>query len=77
MSNRIENLFSPRKINIFETQINYLKKENDNIKNKIRVLKENNILNIKKIENLKNKKKYSAKIKSYKEEIKKFRNKKQ
>ncbi len=76
MSNRIENLFSPRKINIFETQINYLKKENDNIKNKIRVLKENNILNIKKIENLKNKKKYLAKIKSYIEEIKSLGSKK-
>ena len=76
MSNRIENLFSPRKINIFETQINYLKKENDNIKNKIRVLKENNILNIKKIENLKNKRKYSAKIKSYTEEIKSLGSKK-
>ena len=76
MSNRIENLFSPRKINIFETQINYLKKENDNIKNKIRVLKENNILNIKKIENLKNKRKYSAKIKSYTEQIKSLGSKK-
>ena len=35
MSNRIENLFSPRKINTFENQINYLKKENHNINSKI------------------------------------------
>ena len=76
MSNRVENLFSPRKINIFETQINYLKKENYNINCKIRILKENNILNIKKIENLKNKKKYSEKIKSFTEEIKSLESKK-
>ena len=76
MSNRIENLFSPRKINTFETQINYLKKENHNINSKIRVLKEKNILNVKKIENLKDKKKYSAKIKSYIEEIKSLGSKK-
>jgi len=76
MSNRVENLFSPRKINIFETQINYLKKENYNINCKIRILKENNILNIKKIENLKNKKKYSEKIKSFIEEIKSLESKK-
>ena len=76
MSNRIENLFSPRKINTFETQINYLKKENHNINSKIRVLKEKNILNVKKIENLKDKKKYSAKIKSYIEEIKNLGSKK-
>ena len=57
MSKRIEHLFSPRKINTFETQINYLKKENHNINNKIRVLKEKNILNFKKNRKFKRQKK--------------------
>ena len=76
MSERIENLLSPEKINSFEGEIDYLRKENSDINSKIKILKDNNLENAKKIEGLKDNKKFSDKIKSYSDEIKSLGNKK-
>ena len=76
MSDRVEHLLTPEKINSFESEIDVLRKENLEMNSKIKVLKENNIENGKKIENLKDTKKYSQKIKSYTEEIKSLGSKK-
>ncbi len=76
MSDRVEHLLTPEKINSFESEIDALRKENLDMNSKIKVLKDNNIENGKKIENLKDTKKYSQKIKSYTEEIKSLGSKK-
>ena len=76
MSDRVEHLLTPEKINSFESEIDVLRKENLEMNSKIKVLKDNNIENGKKIENLKDTKKYSQKIKSYTEEIKSLGSKK-
>ena len=76
MSDRVEHLLTPEKINSFESEIDVLRKENLEMNSKIKVLKDNNIENGKKIENLKDTKKYSEKIKSYTEEIKSLGSKK-
>ena len=76
MSERIENLLSPEKIETFEGEIDSLRKENSDINSKIKILKDNNLENAKKIEGLKDNKKFNNKIKSYSEEIKSLGNKK-
>ncbi len=76
MSERIENLLSPEKIETFEGEIDSLRKENSDINSKIKILKDNNLENAKKIEGLKDNKKFNNKIKSYSEEIKSLVNKK-
>ena len=76
MSERIENLLSPEKIETFEGEIDSLRKENSDINSKIKLLKDNNLENAKKIEGLKDNKKFNNKIKSYSEEIKSLGNKK-
>ena len=76
MSERIENLLSPEKIETFEGEIDSLRKENSDINSKIKILKDNNLENAKKIEGLKDNKKFSDKIKSYSDEIKSLGNKK-
>ena len=76
MSERVETLLTPEKINSFESEIDNLRKQNTSMNSKIKTLKENNIENGKKIENLKDSKKYSQKIKSYTEEIKSLGSKK-
>ena len=76
MSERIENLLSPEKIDSFEGEIDSLRKENTDINSKIKILKDNNLENAKKIEGLKDNKKFSDKIKSYSDEIKSLGNKK-
>ena len=76
MSERIDNLLSPEKIESFEIEIDSIKKDNDDINSKIRMLKENNLENTKKIEGLKNNKTFNSKIKTYSEEIKTLGNKK-
>jgi hypothetical protein len=76
MSERVENLLSPEKIESFEFEIDYLRKENLEMNSKIKILKENNLENTKKISGLKDTKKFNNKIKSYSEEIKSLGSKK-
>ena len=76
MSERIDNLLSPDKIESFEIEIDSLKKDNNDINSKIKMLKNNNLENAKKIEELKDNKKFNSKIKTYSEEIKTLGNKK-